>query len=48
MQGEFTVFTEGMLFASPSGASAMVCAALSNGWMDWKTAVGKTLSMTGA
>lgn len=37
------VFTDDVLFASPSGASAVVCAAASNGWLDWKSAHGKTL-----
>jgi hypothetical protein len=44
VEGGITVFTEDVLFASPSGASAVVCAAASNGWLDWKTARGETLS----
>ena len=44
VEGDVTVFTEDVLFASPSGASAVVCAAASNGWLDWKTARGETLS----
>ena len=44
VEGDVTVFIEDVLFASPSGASAVVCAAASNGWLDWKTAAGKTLS----
>ena len=44
VEGDVTVFTEDVLFASPSSASAVVCAAASNGWLDWKTARGETLS----
>ena len=44
VEGDGTVFTEAVLFASPSGASAVVCAAASNVWLDWKTARGETLS----
>ncbi len=40
VEGDVTVFTEDVLFASPSGVSAVVCAAASNGWLDWKTARG--------
>jgi hypothetical protein len=39
-EGDVNVFTEDVLFASPSGVSAVVCAAASNGWLDWKTARG--------
>ncbi|WP_332671659.1 GIY-YIG nuclease family protein [Aromatoleum sp.] len=38
-----TVFADDVLFLSPSGASAVVCAAASNGWLDWKNARGETL-----
>lgn len=44
VEGGINVFTDDVLFASPSGASAVVCAAASNGWLDWKTARGETLS----
>jgi len=39
-EGDVNVFAEDVLFASPSGVSAVVCAAASNGWLDWKTARG--------
>lgn len=37
------VFKENVLFTSPSGASAVVCGAASNGWKEWKTDKGVTL-----
>lgn len=41
--GDVAVFNEDVLFASPSGASAVVCGAASNGWREWKNAQGVTL-----
>jgi hypothetical protein len=38
------MFKEDVLFSSPSGASAVVLGAPSNGWTDWKSADGKTLN----
>jgi len=43
VEGDVTMFTSDGLFASPSGASAVVCAAASNGRLDWKNAHGRTL-----
>ena len=37
------VFNEDVLFTSPSGASAVVCGAACNGWLDWKDRNGLTL-----
>lgn len=37
------VFREDVLFSSPSGASAIVVGAASNGWREWKTDKGVTL-----
>ncbi|MGF6379805.1 hypothetical protein OKW31_002718 [Paraburkholderia atlantica] len=37
------LFKEDVLFSSPSGASAVVCGAASNGWTEWKNAKGATL-----
>ncbi|MDR5770112.1 MULTISPECIES: GIY-YIG nuclease family protein [unclassified Caballeronia] len=37
------VFVEDVLFTSPSGASAVVCGAACNGWLDWKDSHGTTL-----
>jgi Domain of unknown function (DUF4357) len=40
---ETLVFTEDMLFSSPSAASNMVLGRTSNGWIDWVTEDGRTL-----
>lgn len=37
------LFKEDVLFSTPSGASAIVVGAASNGWRDWKTDKGVTL-----
>jgi predicted GIY-YIG superfamily endonuclease len=37
------IFKEDVLFSSPSGASAVVCGAACNGWLDWKDSAGQTL-----
>lgn len=43
IEGNVAVFKEDVLFQSPSGASAVVCGAASNGWRDWKNDKGATL-----
>lgn len=43
IEGNVTVFKEDVLFQSPSGASAVVCGAASNGWREWKNNKGMTL-----
>ncbi|MBK8319301.1 MAG: GIY-YIG nuclease family protein [Betaproteobacteria bacterium] len=43
-QNGWLMFKEDVLFSSPSGASAVVLGAPSNGWTDWKSADGKTLN----
>lgn len=43
IEGGALVFKEDVLFSSPSGASAVVCGAASNGWKDWKNEKGITL-----
>ncbi|SDB81853.1 GIY-YIG nuclease family protein [Shouchella lonarensis] len=40
---ENSILQEDALFSSPSSASSFVCGKNSNGWVDWKTAEGKTL-----
>lgn len=40
----YFVFTRDFLFKSPSGASGFLVLGSSNGWIDWKTQNGKTLS----
>lgn len=43
IENEAAVFKEDVLFLSPSGASAVVCGAASNGWREWKNSQGVTL-----
>lgn len=43
LEGGAAVFQEDVLFNSPSGASAVVCGAASNGWREWKNNKGQTL-----
>lgn len=43
IEGDKAVFAENVLFQSPSGASAVVCGAASNGWFEWKDENGVTL-----
>jgi predicted GIY-YIG superfamily endonuclease len=43
IEGSTVVFKENVLFQSPSGASAVVCGAASNGWREWKNDLGITL-----
>lgn len=43
VEGNAVVFKENVLFQSPSGASAVVCGAASNGWREWKNEKGVTL-----
>lgn len=44
VEGNTTVFTKDHLFKTPSAASCAVIANASNGWTEWKTALGITLS----
>jgi len=44
VEGEKTVVLKDHLFKSPSAASFALVAAPSNGWIDWKTLSGQTLS----
>jgi hypothetical protein len=41
--GDVFVFSEDVLFSSPSSASGLVMGRSSNGWIDWVTPEGKTL-----
>lgn len=43
-EGNMVVFEKDYLFNSPSGASALLVLQASNGWVDWKTNKGQTLS----
>ena len=43
LEGENYVFQKDVLFKSPSGASDVVLARSSNGWLEWKDADGRTL-----
>lgn len=43
VENNVLVFKADVLFSSPSGASAAVCGAASNGWADWKDKAGNTL-----
>lgn len=42
-EGGFLVFTKDHAFSSPSSASMALLGRTSNGWIDWKSADGKTL-----
>lgn len=42
--GDYFIFTRDFLFKTPSGASCLLVLGASNGWIDWKTKDGKTLS----
>ncbi|MES9240272.1 DUF4357 domain-containing protein [Cutibacterium acnes] len=44
VEGERTVMLKDHLFKTPSAASCALLAAASNGWIDWKTSSGRTLS----
>lgn len=44
LEGDRYVFQKDHLFNSPSGASHLLLMAASNGWVDWKTEKGVTLS----
>ena len=44
VEGNTTVFNKDHLFKTPSAASCAVIANASNGWTEWKTALGITLS----
>lgn len=44
VDGERTVMLKDHLFKTPSAASCALLAAASNGWIDWKTSNGRTLS----
>ncbi len=44
IEGSLAVFKDDVLFSSPSGASAIVCGAASNGWLEWKNDKGVTLN----
>jgi hypothetical protein len=41
--GSLLVFTRDHLFSSPSTAAMAVMGRSANGWVEWKTAAGKTL-----
>ena len=41
--GALLVFTRDHLFSSPSTAAMVVMGRSANGWIEWKTALGKTL-----
>lgn len=43
VQNGVLAFLDDILFHSPSGASAVVCGAASNGWLEWKNENGETL-----
>lgn len=43
LDGQNYVFQKDVLFKSPSGASDVVLARSSNGWVEWKDASGRTL-----